>query len=68
MSMLSGIRVLDFTTLLPGPYASLRLSELGATVIQVEPPAGIPRDTSGRNALEKVWSSRRITVGNKVFA
>ncbi len=40
--MLEGIRILDFTMLLPGPYATLRLAELGAEVIKVEPPQGDP--------------------------
>ncbi len=40
--MLEGIRILDFTQLLPGPYATLRLSELGATVTKVEPLSGDP--------------------------
>jgi crotonobetainyl-CoA:carnitine CoA-transferase CaiB-like acyl-CoA transferase len=35
---LSGIRVLDFSTLLPGPMATLFLSEAGAEVIKVERP------------------------------
>jgi alpha-methylacyl-CoA racemase len=35
---LQGIRVLDFSTLLPGPLASLILAEAGAEVIKVERP------------------------------
>lgn len=35
---LQGIRVLDFSTLLPGPLASLVLAEAGAEVIKVERP------------------------------
>ena len=35
---LSGIKVLDFSTLLPGPYATAVLSDLGAEVIRVESP------------------------------
>src|SRR5258708_16977564 len=37
---LSGITVLDFTTLLPGPLASWMLAEAGAEVIKIERPGG----------------------------
>jgi len=40
MQPLSGLLVLDFTTLLPGPLASLLLAEAGATVIKIERPGG----------------------------
>ena len=35
---LEGIKVIDFSTLLPGPLASLLLSETGAEVIKIEKP------------------------------
>jgi alpha-methylacyl-CoA racemase len=38
MSALNGIRVLDFSTLLPGPFATMWLADLGADVVRVEAP------------------------------
>lgn len=38
MSPLDGVLVLDFSTLLPGPMASLLLAEAGAEVIKIERP------------------------------
>ncbi|UOE57897.1 CoA transferase [Bacillus sp. CMF12] len=40
--MLKGIRVIDFSNYLPGPFASQRLTELGAEVVKVEPFTGDP--------------------------
>lgn len=36
---LSSLKVLDFSTLLPGPFASLLLADMGADVLRVESPS-----------------------------
>jgi alpha-methylacyl-CoA racemase len=36
---LSSLKVLDFSTLLPGPFASLLLADMGAQVLRVESPS-----------------------------
>lgn len=51
---LSGVTVIDLSQYLPGPMATLFLSDMGATVIKIEPPGGDPmqeagpRDAAGR--------------------
>lgn len=45
---LAGLKILDFSTLLPGPYATMMLADLGAEVLSVSAP--------GRRDLVKEWS------------
>lgn len=35
---LAGLKILDFSTLLPGPYASMLLADMGAEICKVESP------------------------------
>src|SRR5580704_9240994 len=37
---LSGLKVLDFSRVLSGPFAGRMLSDLGADVVKIEPPEG----------------------------
>ena len=70
MSLLNGLKVLDFSTLLPGPYASLMLADMGADVLRVESPtrpdlvrALPPKDASGESAAQSY-----LNRGKKVIA
>jgi alpha-methylacyl-CoA racemase len=38
-ALLSGLKILDFSTLLPGPFSTLMLADMGADVIHIESPS-----------------------------
>lgn len=44
---LAGIRVLDLSQYIPGPFAARQLADLGAEVVKVEPPSGDPMQGFG---------------------
>lgn len=51
MEPLKGLKVLDLSTLLPGPYATMLLADLGADVVRVESPT---RDDLVRNMKPQI--------------
>jgi crotonobetainyl-CoA:carnitine CoA-transferase CaiB-like acyl-CoA transferase len=68
--LLSGIRVLDLTRLLPGPFCSFYLAQLGAEVVKLEEPQGgdyarmlsperLPCSTAARNRSPWIYGSRK---------
>jgi crotonobetainyl-CoA:carnitine CoA-transferase CaiB-like acyl-CoA transferase len=68
LAFLSGVRVLDLSQYIPGPYAGLMLADLGAEVVKVEPPGGDPmralgpRDADGISPLWKLMNGGKTIV------
>ena len=56
MGALDGYKILDFTTLLPGPYATMTLADLGAEVLKV----------SGRDKYDLVVNWPPVIEGTRV--
>ncbi|WKA59028.1 CoA transferase [Planococcus shenhongbingii] len=59
---LEGIRVLDVTYYLPGPYAAMRLAEMGAEVIKIEPPMGDPARYMGGGYVHKANNKGKTII------
>lgn len=60
--MLSGIRIVDLTSVIFGPYATQMLADMGADVIKIEPPTGDVSRYLGRARHEKSNGSTHLTV------
>lgn len=53
---LDGLKVVDLSLFLPGPYLTMAMADHGADVIKVEPPSGEPVRTVGyRAGGQSVW-------------
>jgi len=77
MSLLAGIRVLDLTNVLAGPFCCYQLAQLGAEVIKIEVPgtgdlarqlgadAELNRDLMGASFLAQNAGKRSVTLNLK---
>jgi formyl-CoA transferase len=59
---LRGVRVLDFTQVMAGPFCSMLLGDLGADVVKVEPPGG---DTTRRMGTRQGMESTGFWAVNR---
>ena len=64
---LEGVRVLDLSQYLPGPFATRMLADMGADVVKVEPPGGEPGrslDAQGTRTVSPYWHI--VNAGKRV--
>lgn len=60
--MLQGIRIVDMSTVIFGPYATQMLAEMGAEIIRVESPAPDPMRVAGRPARTRLMAPPHLTL------
>jgi crotonobetainyl-CoA:carnitine CoA-transferase CaiB-like acyl-CoA transferase len=54
---LAGVTVIEIANYVSGPYASMLLADLGATVIKIEPPEGDPFRAWGEMDYSPIFGS-----------
>lgn len=65
---LAGLKVLDLSQYIPGPFATLMLGDLGGRVVKIEPPEGDPmrrfgpRDADGTTPFYKALNAGKTVV------
>ena len=64
---LTGVRVLDLSQYVPGPYAALMLADLGADVVKVEPPGGDPMRGLGPRDADGISPFWKLMNGGKTI-
>ena len=66
---LSSLKILDFSTLLPGPFASMMLADLGAVVLRVESPTRpdlvrmLPAQIKGESGTHETLNRSKLSIG-----
>jgi crotonobetainyl-CoA:carnitine CoA-transferase CaiB-like acyl-CoA transferase len=69
MKALEGVRILDLTRMLPGPYATIILADLGAQVLKIEDPrSGDPTRWSPRHRINQNSTFDTINRGKQSLA
>src|SRR6266536_3028069 len=69
MGILSGYRVVDLSIAMAGPFAAMRLGDLGADVIKVEPVAGEwQRHTSAGGAAGRQVNASFLSLNRTMFS
>ena len=68
LPLLDGLRVIDLSQYIPGPFATRQFADLGADVIKIEPPGGDPMRrfmAAGDDESSPVY--RHVNRGKRVF-
>lgn len=65
MNLLTDLKILDFTTLLPGPYATWMLSEMGAHILKISAPGRKDLVLDSEPKTQNGLSANRAWLNNK---